>query len=65
MDIEAIDLVVGDIVDIQGGDKTPADIRMTESHGLKVDNSSLTGESVRVLWPSSQPGELDNSINLF
>ena len=51
VDIEAIDLVVGDIVDIQGGDKTPADIRMIESHGLKVDNSSLTGESVRVLWP--------------
>ena len=40
VDIEAIDLVVGDIVDIQGGDKTPADIRMTESHGLKVDNKS-------------------------
>ena len=42
VDIEAMGLVVGDIVDIQGGDKTPADIRKIESHVLKGDNSSLT-----------------------
>ncbi|XP_068098326.1 potassium-transporting ATPase alpha chain 2-like [Hyperolius riggenbachi] len=38
-------LVVGDIVFIKGGDKIPADLRIIESHGCKVDNSSLTGES--------------------
>ena len=40
--------MIGDIVDIQGGDQTPADIRNIASHGLKVDNSSLTGESVPI-----------------
>ncbi|XP_018416834.1 PREDICTED: potassium-transporting ATPase alpha chain 2-like [Nanorana parkeri] len=38
-------LVVGDIVYIKGGDKIPADLRILESQGCKVDNSSLTGES--------------------
>ncbi|KAM9299476.1 potassium-transporting ATPase alpha chain 2-like [Gastrophryne carolinensis] len=38
-------LVVGDIVVVKGGDKIPADLRVLESSGCKVDNSSLTGES--------------------
>ncbi|XP_006146786.1 potassium-transporting ATPase alpha chain 2 [Tupaia chinensis] len=38
-------LVVGDIVEIKGGDRIPADIRVLSSQGCKVDNSSLTGES--------------------
>ncbi|XP_063797791.1 potassium-transporting ATPase alpha chain 2-like [Pseudophryne corroboree] len=41
----AENLVVGDIVFVKGGDKIPADLRILESHGCKVDNSSLTGES--------------------
>merc|ERR1719186_1026069 len=47
-EMDAEDVVVGDIVDIQGGDQTPADIRIIPSHGLKVNNSSLTGESVLI-----------------
>jgi sodium/potassium-transporting ATPase subunit alpha len=43
--VDVTDLVVGDIVDVQFGDRVPADIRITENQGLKVDNSSLTGES--------------------
>ena len=35
-EIEASELVVGDIVQIRGGDKTPADIRMLECHSIKV-----------------------------
>ncbi|XP_012863356.2 potassium-transporting ATPase alpha chain 2-like [Echinops telfairi] len=38
-------LVVGDIVEIKGGDQIPADLRLLSSQGCKVDNSSLTGES--------------------
>jgi len=38
-------LVIGDLVEVKGGDRIPADIRITASSGLKVDNSSLTGES--------------------
>jgi len=37
-------LVVGDIVQVKGGDKLPADVRVLTANGLKVDNSSLTGE---------------------
>jgi sodium/potassium-transporting ATPase subunit alpha len=43
--MRADELVVGDIVDVKGGDRIPADIRIIGGHGLKVDNSSLTGES--------------------
>ena len=33
------------MVEVKGGDRIPADIRVTQAHGFKVDNSSLTGES--------------------
>uniref|UniRef100_A0A0N5D9N6 Sodium/potassium-transporting ATPase subunit alpha n=1 Tax=Thelazia callipaeda TaxID=103827 RepID=A0A0N5D9N6_THECL len=39
------DLVVGDIVEVKGGDRVPADLRVISASGFKVDNSSLTGES--------------------
>lgn len=45
MTVRAEDLVVGDVVDVKFGDRIPADIRIFESRGFKVDNSSLTGES--------------------
>merc|ERR1712172_121547 len=45
MEIEAKELTLGDIVDVQFGDRIPADIRVLDSRGFKVDNSSLTGES--------------------
>ncbi|CAF0994969.1 unnamed protein product, partial [Didymodactylos carnosus] len=43
--IKAEELVVGDLVSVKFGDRVPADIRILDSHGFKVDNSSLTGES--------------------
>jgi P-type Ca2+ transporter type 2C len=38
-------LVRGDVVLLREGDRVSADVRVIDSHGLKVDNSSLTGES--------------------
>ncbi|KAK3932865.1 Sodium/potassium-transporting ATPase subunit alpha [Frankliniella fusca] len=43
--VRAEDLVLGDVVEVKFGDRIPADIRIIESRGFKVDNSSLTGES--------------------
>ncbi|KAJ7221560.1 aminophospholipid-transporting P-type ATPase [Mycena pura] len=43
--IPAADLVKGDVVLLRSGDKTPADLVLFAATDLKVDNSSLTGES--------------------
>jgi sodium/potassium-transporting ATPase subunit alpha len=43
--VEAAELVVGDVIEVKGGDKIPADFRIVSADGFKVDNSSLTGES--------------------
>merc|ERR1711887_26984 len=45
LNIKADELTVGDIVEIKFGDRVPADVRVIEARGFKVDNSSLTGES--------------------
>ena len=45
-------LVVGDIVEIETGKMIPADIRLVESNNLKIEESSLTGESVPVVKDS-------------
>lgn len=42
--IDASDLVVGDVVLVRMGDKVPADICLYSASDLKVDNSPLTGE---------------------
>ncbi|MGZ5043145.1 MAG: HAD-IC family P-type ATPase, partial [Methylobacter sp.] len=46
--LPAEQLVPGDIVILEPGDKIPADGRIIASHGLEVDESALTGESVPV-----------------
>ena len=43
--IKAEELTIGDIIEVKFGDRIPADIRVLEARGFKVDNSSLTGES--------------------
>ena len=48
LSVKVEELVIGDIVLIEAGDYVPADMRITESHSLKIEESSLTGESVPV-----------------
>lgn len=45
-EISASDLVPGDLVVLETGDIIPADLRLVESSNLKVEEASLTGESV-------------------
>ena len=47
-EIEAEQLVPGDIVFIASGDKVPADLRLIEVRSLRVEEAALTGESVPV-----------------
>ncbi|HRQ63278.1 MAG TPA: HAD-IC family P-type ATPase [Xanthomonadaceae bacterium] len=46
--IPAEHLVPGDIVRLRAGDKVPADIRLLESHSLRIEQAALTGESMPV-----------------
>ncbi|HET9485863.1 MAG TPA: HAD-IC family P-type ATPase, partial [Chryseosolibacter sp.] len=48
VEIAAEDLVPGDVVTLEAGNIIPADIRFIETYSFKVDESSLTGESVNI-----------------
>ncbi len=43
--VEARDVVVGDLLLLEAGDRVPADATVETTHGLLVDTSLLTGES--------------------
>ncbi|AIE60747.1 cation-translocating P-type ATPase [Bacillus methanolicus] len=47
-EIAAHDLVPGDIVELEAGDRVPADLRIIQSWNLEVNESALTGESLPV-----------------
>lgn len=46
--VPSVELVPGDVVLLQSGDKVPADLRLLRSRDLQIDESTLTGESVPV-----------------
>ena len=46
--IESKDLVIGDIVLLESGNKVSADLRILESYNLTIDEAILTGESIQV-----------------
>ncbi|WP_317636623.1 cation-translocating P-type ATPase [Xylocopilactobacillus apicola] len=47
-EIDSTELVPGDIVALEAGDVVPADLRLYETSTLKIEESSLTGESISV-----------------
>lgn len=60
-------LVPGDIVLLEQGDHVPADCRLIEAFGVRVNNATITGESLpkaRHAEPSNA-GELINSKNIL
>jgi cation-transporting P-type ATPase F len=60
------DIVPGDVVLLESGDKVPADLRLTRIRELRVDESALTGESLpvekadHVLPPETVVGDRKN-----
>jgi len=60
-------LVPGDLVFLEEGDSVPADCRLIEATGIKVNNSSLTGESIAVSRSAEDSTEEDilQSVNVL
>jgi Ca2+-transporting ATPase len=46
--IDAQELVCGDVVELEAGDRVPADLRLARTFGLKTQEAALTGESTPV-----------------
>ncbi|MBN1827897.1 MAG: cation-transporting P-type ATPase [Deltaproteobacteria bacterium] len=59
--ISSAELVPGDVVLLQSGDKVPADMRLFQTRDIQIDESALTGESVPVY---KKPDVLDRDTGL-
>ncbi len=60
-------LVPGDVISIEEGDNVPADCRLLEGFGVRVNNATLTGESVPLSRDASvsEQDDLKNSKNVL
>ncbi|MEA5507589.1 HAD-IC family P-type ATPase [Halotia wernerae UHCC 0503] len=56
-EIDAEEVVPGDVVWLESGNRVPADLRLMRTHNLEVDESLLTGESLTVLKHTTWMGE--------
>ena len=61
LEIDADQLVRGDVVLLAAGDVVPADCRIVEAESLEIDASSMTGESMPVKKQAAASFELDVS----
>jgi P-type Ca2+ transporter type 2C len=61
-EINAEELVLGDIVLLESGDKVPADLRLLVCHDLEVNESLLTGESLPVLKDANSVLDADVAL---
>jgi potassium/sodium efflux P-type ATPase len=66
-EINAVELVPGDIVSLTAGDKIPADLRIFAAKNFKIEESPLTGESVAVIKnpePVAEDAELGSRTSM-
>lgn len=67
LEVHARELVPGDIIALQSGDKVPADARLIQSKSLRADEAALTGESVpaeKHIEPLPEDSALGDRLNL-
>jgi Ca2+-transporting ATPase len=58
-DLAAEEVVPGDLILLEDGDRIPADVRLLESHDLETEEAALTGESMPVAKDAKSSVELD------
>ncbi|GAB4124646.1 MAG: cation-translocating P-type ATPase [Raineya sp.] len=60
--LNSTEIVPGDIVLLEAGDMVPADMRLIESHNLRIEEASLTGESEAVEKHTQSLSEADTPL---
>jgi calcium-translocating P-type ATPase len=60
--LPAVELVPGDIVLLEGGDDVPADCRAIEAHSVRVNNATITGESIPIPR-DALPSETEDTLH--
>jgi len=67
-EIDAEEVVPGDVVWLESGNRVPADLRLLHAHGLEIDESLLTGESLAVrkdpTWKGEERTPVADRLNL-
>jgi magnesium-transporting ATPase (P-type) len=67
VDVDAAELVTGDVVRLGSGDRIPADLRLVEASELRAEESGLTGESEPVakqVDPVEDDAELGDRVSM-
>jgi P-type Ca2+ transporter type 2C len=62
IDLPAHDVVPGDLVILEDGDRVPADIRLVEAHELETEEAALTGESMPVAKEAGAKLEAETAL---